>query len=480
MLRAPGAAVPDYVPKPGTIPSLSVPDLQGLRRFHLVGIGGAGMSGIARLLLARGLVVTGSDLKDSPGLASLRLAGARVFIGHRPSNVGQADAVVISSAIPAGNVEVRHALTAGVPVLMRAQVMAALMRGARTVAVAGTHGKTTTTSMISVTLSHAGLSPTFLIGGDLNESGSGAGHGSGDVFVAEADESDGSFLLLHPAIAVVTNVEPDHLDFYESKDELEAAFARFCDQAGVVVACWDDPGVRRATGRFLGELIRYGRDQGADVRVVKERLGVERSEAKVDVYGTEVEVELLVPGRHNVSNAAAAIAVAHHLGVSPQDAVLGLTAFRGVRRRFEHRGVAGGALFIDDYAHHPTEVAATLGAASIGGRRLVAVFQPHRYTRTRAMWRGLGESLGSADMVVVTDVYGAGEPPLPGVSGKLVVDAVAESSPGKRVVYIPRRSQIAPFLSKQIREGDLVLTLGAGDVTMVGEEMLRNLGGDET
>jgi UDP-N-acetylmuramate--alanine ligase len=456
--------------------SASIPDVTAWRRVHFVGIGGAGMKGIARILLARGVEVSGSDLKDAGGLAALREAGAAVSIGHRAERVGRPDAVVVSTAIPPGNVEVRQAQRAGVPVVTRAQALAGLTRGMRTVAVAGTHGKTTTTSMISVMLTRVGLDPTYVIGGDLNESGSGAGHGAGDVFVAEADESDGSFLLLTPEIAVITNVEEDHLDFYAGRQEVEAAFAAFAGRARRLICCWDDPGVRRSVDGSSVELVRYGTGVECDVRIRDRHLSPDGVRGTVVVSGTPVEVVLSVPGAHNLLNAAAALAVARLLDVPLAAAAAALSSFSGVRRRFERRGVVREATFIDDYAHHPTEVTATLEAARVDGwGRIVAVFQPHRYSRTRAMWRALGRSLMAADVVVLTDVYGAGERPIPGVTGKLLVEALAEEAPGKRVIYLPRRSEVAPFLAREVRPGDLVLTLGAGDVTMVAAETLERI-----
>jgi UDP-N-acetylmuramate--alanine ligase len=455
-----------------------VPEIDGWATVHMIGIGGAGMSGIARLLLARGCAVTGSDLKQSRNVDVLREAGATIFIGHRPEQIVGTEAVVVSTAIPPINVEWEAARRAGIPVFTRAQVLAALMTGRRSVAVAGTHGKTTTTSMIFVMLTRVGRSPTFVIGGDLNESGSGAGHGLGDVFVAEADESDGSFLLLAPEIAVITNVEEDHLDFYTGRAQIESAFAAFAGSAGTVVACWDDDGVRRSLAGCPGPVVRYG--EGRDLDVTVRNIEVKRrdSRATVAIGGRSVPVTLSVPGRHNLVNAAAAIAVADLLGIEPEEAAAALGTFTGVRRRFEPRGEAGGATFVDDYAHHPTEIVATLHAARAGSpRRVVAVFQPHRYTRTEAMWRALGESLGGADLVVLTDVYSAGEPPIPGVTGKLLAEALAESAPGKRVVYLPRRSDVAPFLAREVREGDLVLTMGAGDITATGEEVIARIVG---
>ncbi|MDP9342213.1 MAG: UDP-N-acetylmuramate--L-alanine ligase [Actinomycetota bacterium] len=474
----PVSGLPDYVPPPGSIPTLDVPDLEPLRRIHLIGIGGAGMSGIARLLLARGFTVSGSDLKESRGLEDLRAGGATVFVGHRADQLERPvspDAVVVSSAIPEQNPELVEARRCGIPVLARAQVLAALMRGSRTIAVSGTHGKTTTTSMISVILDRAGLDPTFVIGGDLNESGSGARHGGGAWFVAESDESDGSFLLLHPEVAVATNVEEDHLDFYRDGTQIRSAFARFLRQSKHAVVCGDDPGIAealRAAGGVSAET--YGVGQGNTARLVVESDG-SGALGTMELDGSRVELRLRVPGVHNLLNACGAVLAARVAGVAPEQAAEALRSFSGVRRRFEFRGVGRGAEFVDDYAHHPTEVAATLAATPPGYRRVVAVFQPHRYTRTAAMWRELGESLERADLVVVTDVYGAGETPIPGVTGKLVVEALTEALPSRRVVYLPRRSDVAPFLAHEVRPGDLVLTLGAGDVTMVAEETLERI-----
>jgi len=435
------------------------------------------MNGIARLLLARRIEVSGSDLKESRPVEDLRDAGARVFVGHRRDQVGRPDVVVASSAIPRNNTELAEARASSIPVLSRAEVLAALMRGKRAVAVAGTHGKTTTTSMISVMLSRLGLDPTFVIGGDLNEIGSGAGHGGGEIFVAEADESDGSFLLYEPEIAVITNVEEDHLDYYSGREDIEAAFARFAARAGSLVACWDDPGVRRAVAGYPHTLVRYGVTEDAEIAIREVEMVPGGGRANVEVgEGRRVRLALPVPGRHNLLNAAASLGVARLLGLPLEKAAEALSSFGGVRRRFERRGEAAGATFVDDYAHHPSEVRATLQAATVDAhRRIIAVFQPHRYTRTRAMWRALGESLTAADLVVLLDVYGAGEPPIPGVTGKLLVDALTEAAPEKRVVYLPRRSDVVPFLASEVRPGDLVLTLGAGDITMVGDATLERL-----
>ena len=459
------------------ISRLPLPDLTRWRSAHLVGIGGAGMSGIARLLIARGVTVSGSDLKDSRALESLR-SSATIFIGHRAEHVSTPDAVVVSTAIPPDNPELQEAHRRGIPVMTRAQVLAALTEGHRTVAVAGTHGKTTTTSMITVMLSGSGSDPTFVVGGDLNEIGSGAGVGSGDIFVAEADESDGSFLLLHPDIALITNIEEDHLDFYAGREEIERAFAAFANQAKTVIAWWDDPGVRRAL-EGAESIIRDGTSPEYEVVISSWEPLPTGSRGRIDVLGTTVDVELAVPGEHNVRHAAEALAVAALLGLPLDRAAEALRSFTGVRRRFDLRGEAGGVRFVDDYAHHPSEVRAVLETARLGANRgrIVAVFQPHRYTRTASMWRSLGESLAGADVAVVTDVYSAGEAPIPGVTGKLLVDALAEVSPGKRVIYLPRRSDIPLVLAREVRDGDLVMTMGAGDITMVGDETLERLQG---
>jgi UDP-N-acetylmuramate--alanine ligase len=471
-----------YSPPPGSIPTLPVPDLSDISRAHLVGIGGAGMSGLARLLLARGLRVSGSDLKDVPALPALREEGAAVHVGHAASLVGDAEAVVVSTAIGPDNPEVVEARSRGIPVLARAQVLAALMRDRRGIAVAGTHGKTTTTSMVAVILQEAGLDPTYVIGGDLNESGSNARSGNGDLFVAEADESDGSFLLLSPEIAVVTNVEEDHLDFFAGRDEIEAAFVEFCRRAKLVVACGDDAVVRRVVEKAGVTAVTYGEGADNDVRLEHMEIRSDGGACRIRWDDGAAQISVPVPGSHYLLNATAALTVARLVGVDPVDAAAALATFRGVRRRYERRGSAAGAQFVDDYAHHPTEIAATLASAGAtkadknGIRRIVAVFQPHRYTRTAAMWRELGGSLVGADLAVVTDVYAAGELPVPGITGKLVVDALAEAAPGKRIVYLPHRADVASFLAREVRPGDLVLTLGAGDVTMVGEETLARLG----
>jgi len=463
-----------YVPPAGSIPTLEVPDLGPVRGLHMIGIGGAGMRNLAKLFLARGTHVSGSDLKDSKGLRELEGLGVDVFVGHDAHQVGEPDAVVISSAIHETNPELASARRRGIPVWARAQALAALATGTRAIAVAGTHGKTTTTSMVGLVLERAGLDPTYLVGGEPNESGSGARSGSGGLFVAEADESDGSFLLLRSEVGIVTNVEVDHVDFYRGgREEIEAAFAVFADRCRHVVACVDDPGTVRALARSSTEVTWYGTSPDADVRVEILSLAPHAARAAVTIEGRTVEVQLGVDGAHMLLNAAATIAAARIVGVEPTVAAEALRSFTGVHRRFEHRGSARGADFYDDYGHVPTELAVTLGVARrMTPVRLVAVFQPHRYSRTQALWRELGASLVEADLVVVTDVYGAAQEPIPGVTGKLVVDGIALADPGKRVVYLPHRGDVVRFLEREVRGGDLVLTMGCGDVWMLGDAAL--------
>jgi UDP-N-acetylmuramate--alanine ligase len=470
--------VTPYVPREGAIPTLEVPDLAGIRAVHMIGIGGAGMRNLAKLFLARGIGVSGSDLKDSAGLDELRAAGASVWVGHDADRLGDPDAVVISSAIRAENVELAEARRREISVWARAQALAASAADRKEIAVAGTHGKTTTTAMIALVLDRAGLDPTFVIGGDPNESGSGAHAGDGDVFVTEADESDGSFLLGHPAIGVVTNVEVDHVDFYPGGvEEIEAAFSAFADRCGHVVVAIDDPGATRAAAASGSPTTTYGVSEEADVRLTVSSPGPGGARGSVVVDGRTHELRLAVDGAHNLLNATAAVAVAGLVGVPPERAVEGLGGFAGVHRRFERRGSVRGAAFYDDYGHVPTELVVTLDVARrTAPDRLIAVFQPHRYSRTQALWRELGHSLVEADVIVVTDVYGAAQDPIPGVTGKLVVEGIADAGSDRRVVYLPHRNDVVTFLEREVRGGDLVITMGCGDVWMLGDAALERMG----
>ena len=449
-------------------------------RVHLVGVGGAGMSGIARILLARGATVSGSDAKDSLALHALSALGATVHVGHSADHVpDDVDVVVVSSAIRPSNPEVVAATERGIVVEPRAAALAALMEGYRGVAVAGTHGKTTTTSMVTVALQACGVDPSFAIGGDLNEAGSNAHHGSGDVFVAEADESDGSFLRYAPWIAVLTNVEPDHLDHYGDAEAYERAFADFAarvDPDGLLVACADDTGAVAAAAHAKSRVVTYGFAPEADLRVESLMLSGSRSSFELVDRGRRLGAFwLAVPGRHNVLNAAAAVATCLALGMPVGDIRTGLESFRGARRRFEPRGEARGVRVFDDYAHHPTELVATLRAARevAGSGRIVVAFQPHLYSRTKAFAAEFGAALGLADDVVVMEVYAAREDPVAGVSGRIVAAAVPLDP--EHVVFEPSWNAVARHLAERANPGDVVLTLGAGDVTQLAPEVLAAL-----
>jgi len=455
------------------------PGFEMLQAVHLVGIGGAGMSALARVLLASGASVSGSDIKESRSLAALRALGAEIFVGHRAENLNGARSVIVSSAIPPANAEIRAARERALPILQRAQVLALLMRRRRGIAVAGTHGKTTTTSMIAMVLRHAGLDPTFLIGGDLNEVGTNAHSGEGEWLVAEADESDGSLLWLAPEIGVVTNIEADHLDYYRDEAEIRETFLAFLGnlpaETGTAILGTDDAGVRSIASRVAARIITFGMRPGAGWSANVLERGPAGQRVLVS-RGGEVrgELTLAVPGEHNVLNALAALAVAEEVGVLFDVGAEELASFAGVQRRFQVRGGAGGVTFVDDYAHHPTEVRATLAAArEQGWRRVVAVFQPHRYTRTLHMGRELGEALSTADRVVITDVYGAGEQPIPGVNGRVVVEGVLGARPRAQVAYLPKPGDVPAFLATRAEPGDLILTIGAGDVTMLADEVIR-------
>ncbi|MDQ1682202.1 MAG: UDP-N-acetylmuramate--alanine ligase [Frankiaceae bacterium] len=460
-----------------------IPAASELGRVHFIGVGGVGMSGIARILLARGMTVSGSDAKDSVTLAELRMRGATIWAGHDAANVGEVDTVVVSSAVRESNPELSEARRRGLRVMRRGAALASLMADRTGVAIAGTHGKTTTTSMLTVAAQAARVDPSFAIGADLNEPGSNAHHGSGSLFIAEADESDESFLLLTPSVAIVTNVEADHLDHYGDLAAVDAAFVRFADGLpadGVLVACADDEGsLRLALGqREKGrKVFLYGESPAADMRIGDLVLDGSGSRFDAVVDGESLgAVVLTVPGRHNALNAGGALAAALTLGLPFADVASGLCGFGGARRRFELKGVVRGVRVFDDYAHHPTEVRAALSAARevAGGGRVIVAFQPHLYSRTAAFAAEFGAALSLADDVVVMDVYAAREDPIPGVTGQLVAAAV--QLPAERVVFEPRWSDTPGVLAHRARSGDVVLTIGAGDVTMIGPEVLELLG----
>jgi len=452
---------------------------------HFIGIGGAGMSALARVLHERGVPVSGSDLKESRYASALAALGVPVAIGHAAENLGDPQVVVVSSAIPGSNPELLEARRRGIPVWSRAEMLAHLGTGRKTLAVAGTHGKTTTSSMLATALVHLGCDPTFLIGGELNDMGSNARNGSGVHYVVEADESDGSFVCLDPYVAVVTNIEADHLDHYGSLDDVVAAFGEFIGKTapdGFVVACADDARAAEvARSRSRARVLTYGASAAADVRfTLKEQRGTGWAFDVAFPDGTVLGCETAVPGVHNVSNATAVLAVVWALGLDARIAADAVRGFNGVHRRFERVGEQGGVTVVDDYAHHPTEVRATLTAArqATGARRVVAVFQPHRYSRTAALARDFGAAFDEADQVVLMDVYAAGEAPIPGVSGKSVLDALLEHDPRAQAAYFPHRADVAPYVARRARPGDLVITLGAGDVTLLARDIVRELAGE--
>ena len=455
-------------------------DLSAPRKVHIVGIGGMAMSGIAAVLTRLGHTVSGSDLKSWRGLDRLRFLGVDVHVPHDAACLpAELDAVVVSTAIPPTNPEVLAARERGVPVLRRAEALAAIVDTRRTVAISGTHGKTTTSTMTTLILRAAGWHPSFLIGGEPNEVGSNAAYDEGEWLVIEADESDGTFVEIAPEAVILTNVEPDHLDHYGDMATLEEACARYLSSApGPRVACADDPGAARLAAQVTAAgqpVITYGEAHDADYRIDGyrgDRLG---SRFRLVRHGEDLgEIVLPAPGRHNARNAAAAAALATEIGV-PFDAVAAaLGRFAGVARRFQFHGEVAGVTLVDDYAHLPGEIKATLAAAREGAwSRIVAVFQPHRYSRTARLWRDFGDAFADADVVVLTDVYAAGEPPQPGVSGRLILQAVCEAGPSNRVFYLPKRSDILARLPDLTRPGDLVITLGAGDVTSLPDEWLR-------
>jgi UDP-N-acetylmuramate--alanine ligase len=460
---------------------MSVPVLRPGDRVHLVGIGGAGMSPLATVLLERGHPVTGSDLRFGRECAVLAALGADIRVGHDPANVEGAAVVAASTAVPARNIELRRAAELGIPVLHRAQLLAALMADARAVCVAGTHGKTTTTAMATVALQAAGLDPSFAIGGTLTDAGTSAHHGAGSIFVAEADESDRSFLVYEPDCAIVTNIELDHPDEYADLASVLDSFVAFLDRrpAGApAVVCVDDAGVRAITDRIAGPVVGYGETAGAALRI--DGIVAEPTGSSFSLVADREDLgrfSVGVPGRHNVYNATAALAVARW-AEAPLEAVRkALAGYRGAQRRFQRLGVADGVTVIDDYAHHPTELVATIAAArqTEPKGRVIAAFQPHRYSRTAVLGPDLGRALAMADLVVVTEVYAAGEAPVPGVTAELVADGARAA--GARTHVVASAGDLAPFLAEQVHPGDLVLTLGAGDVTEVGPVLLRLLEG---
>ncbi len=454
-------------------------DISHPRHIHVVGVGGAGMSAIALVLQGRGHTVSGSDLADSKVVARLRSAGVEVSVGHDAANLGAADLVTHSTAIPASNPELVAARERGLPVLRRAEILSELTKVWRTVAVAGTHGKTTTSAMLTAALRGAGMDPAFIVGGNLRDLDSGASVGSGDLLVVEADESDGTFVELSAEAVVVTNVEPDHLEHYGGFEGLQQAFVRFVTQApGPRVLCLDDPGAAELARTVAAETktVTYGVDPEADWRIVDPLPTPTGISFRVVSAAGEVDVSLRQPGMHNARNATAALTTAVELGAELGAAADALSSFGGVGRRFERRGEAAGVQLVDDYAHLPTEVEAAISAArSLGPDRLVVAFQPHRYSRTEQLWSTFGDAFVNADVLFVTGIYPSGEKPRPGITGDLIVRVVTENHPDADVRYVEALDDLPAALVAELRPGDLCLTLGAGDLTRIPDRLLTEL-----
>ena len=452
-----------------------------IKKLHFVGIGGIGMSGIAEILIDQGFTVTGSDRAASDNTERLASMGARIFIGHEASHVeADVDALVYSSAVQPDNPEVVEAQRRKIPVIRRAEMLAEVMRLRYGIGIAGTHGKTTTTSMVSLVLMEGGVDPTVIVGGRLHGlAGSNARLGKGEFIVVEADEYDRSFLSITPTIAVLTTLETDHLDCYRDLEDIKGAFIQFANKVpfyGFVVLCLDEPALQDIMPRIKKKIITYGLNGQADLQAVEITHRQNATTFVVLQEGKELgEIHLQIPGRHNVQNALAAIAVGLELKVSFEQVKKGIEKFTGVFRRWEVKAEIDGITVVDDYAHHPTEIRATLAGAKAGWRRrVVCVFQPHLYSRTRDFYDEFGRSFFNADVLVLTDVYPAREEPIQGVSGELIANAAKEFG-HKSVYYVPEKKSVPAFLMKTAQKGDIVITMGAGDIWKYGEEFIAQL-----
>lgn len=450
-----------------------------IRSIHFVGVGGVGMSGIAEVLLDSGFDVTGSDLRENDYTRRLADKGAKIYVGHEARNVSRADVVVFSSAVPTTNPELVEARRAGVPVIPRAEMLGELMRLKDGIAIAGSHGKTTTTSLVATVLRGAGLDPTVIIGGKLNALGSGAATGAGDLLVAEADESDGSFLHLIPSIAVITNIDPEHLDHYGTLEGVKEAFVGFANRVpfyGLVVVCLDHPNVQDIVPKLDRRIVTYGFSAQCDYRACDPVFAGLSVSFEVDHGGESLgRFEVRMPGSHNVLNALATIAVADELRVDHDRVRSALREFEGVQRRFSIVGEAAGTTVIDDYGHHPAEVEVTLEAAQRAyGRRIVVAFQPHRYTRTRDLFDELTRAFNRADVLFLTDVYAAGEKPIEGADARRLADAIRAHG-HRDVTFVENREDLAQAIGARVQPGDVVITLGAGDITKTGPELIEVL-----
>lgn len=451
-------------------------ELKNLKKFHFVGIGGAGMSPLAKILLEMGYEVTGSDRSKSPLTDTLEKLGAKIFVGQDAENVRGADAIVVSSAIPYDNPEVLAAGQLKIPKLHRSDINAALVNEYKGIAVAGAHGKTTTTAMLAVALDTLKKSPSFVIGGEAPDVGTNAKLGQSEYLVSEADESDGSFLKLKPYIAVVTNVENDHMDHYGTMDNIRAAFQNFIGnvrEGGWAVLCFDNENLRNIAAKTTGKFYSYAVEHEADYRAVN--IVPNESGTTFDVaQGDKIlgRVRLNIPGKHNVLDALAVIVTGLTLGIGVPEMAEGLAKFHGAKRRFQTKGKVAGVWVVDDYAHHPTEIATTLTAArQTNPARLICVFQPHRYSRTKLLREEFGRAFKAADLVVLTDVYGAGEKPIEGISGETIRKEIDKQT-GQEVKYLQDKNDLATYLKEISRPGDLIITMGAGDIYKVGEELV--------
>jgi UDP-N-acetylmuramate--alanine ligase len=454
--------------------------LRNFKKVHMIGIGGIGMSGIAEVLLAMNFKVSGSDRSLSEITDRLVSLGAEIYEGHRAENLKDADVVVYSSAVTMDNVEIQEALKRKIPVIKRSEMLAELMRLKYGIGIAGTHGKTTTTSMVGLVMLEAGFDPTVIVGGKLSGlGGTNARLGKGEFIVVEADEFDRSFLQLTPVIAAITTLEKEHLDIYKDLDDIKSAFIEFANKVpfyGFVVLCLDEEGLREILPQINRKVITYGLSAQADVRAYDISFYESSSKFKVRYNGEFLgEIELNVPGMHNVKNSLVAVTIARELGVDFETIKSALKKFTGVYRRFEIKANVNDILVIDDYAHHPTEVSATLSAIRTGwDRRVVAVFQPHLYTRTRDFYQDFAKSFLDSDVFICTDVYPAREIPIQGISGKLITDA-AEKFGHKNVIYVPDKKEIPDRLMEIVKPGDIVVTMGAGDIWKYGEEFIKKL-----
>ena len=449
-------------------------------RAHFVGIGGSGMSGIARIMAARGLTISGSDQHESTLLDGLRALGVTIYIGHDRTHLGDTEVLIRSSAIADNNVELVAARELGIPILDRATALALLMDGYKSIAVAGTHGKTTTTSMLTVALQHCRLDPSFAIGASIRNSGTNAHHGSGPHFIVEADESDGSFTAYKPDIAIITNVELDHVDNFKDLESIYSIFREFISSIkpnGTLIACSDDLGVRKLLGDISEirpdlKTVTYGKEGEPNLKIDRIHLAASEAQARLTLRGRIVgDLNLSIPGEHNLINATAAVAAAVEVGASPSEVLSGIATFTGARRRFEIRGKANGITVVDDYGHHPTEIRATLEVARLyaGSGRLFVIFQPHRYSRTQAFALDFAHELSKADHVFLLEIYSAGEKAIPGVTSLLIANKMTNVS------YEPSMPDVVDRVVATARSGDLILTLGAGDVSNLGPLIVADL-----